>query len=424
MLFPTFETPILRAVITPSMTSTVNECDEVIWSVLIFWILCTCSILIQQIYLHTAYEQQFPQQSKRVQIANEDSTKIQRLPGRHYNRSISPQWLSMPAKQDQHAKPTATEQHLWRNQWHSWTTPNYLYLLKTGLTSESQREIIDIFGPWFRKRLRRHKNFRYSATKTEKLPKISRVKTSVFGTSSVDKTKMQCQVNAYLFLDIFLIRDLPSLSPATTTQLSVGPPSALQRRKRERTPEGHFPKGTSIPFSSHSALSREVFVIYCSMSWIIGSILLTCYSFHLVGRGNDRRQGNTLRTRYTPRANGRELPAVLVSVILLRLQTIAYYVFLPTFMHLIGRGAQTQQRNILRTRYPPPRADGRELPIVVSVTLQRLQTVTCYVFLTTYLHLIGRGKQTQQGNLLRTRYPPRADGRELPLSSLALFGHA
>ena len=36
VLFPTFETPILRAVITPSMTSTVNECDEVIWSVLIF----------------------------------------------------------------------------------------------------------------------------------------------------------------------------------------------------------------------------------------------------------------------------------------------------------------------------------------------------------------------------------------------------
>ena len=310
MLFPTFETPILRAVITPSMTSTVNECDEVIWSVLIFGILCTCSILIQHIYLHTAYEQQFPQQSKRVQIANEDSTKNQHFPGRHYNRSISPQWLSMPAKQDQHAKSTATVQHLWRNQWHSWTTPNYLYLLKFGLTSETQHEIIDIFGPWFRKRLKRHKNFRYPATQTEKLPKISRVKTSVFGTSSVDKTKMQCQVNAYLFLDIFLIRDLPSLSPATTIQLSVEPPCAFQRRKRERTPEGHFPKGTSIPLFSHSALSREFFVIYFFMSWIIGSILLTCYSFHFVGRGNKRGQGNTLRTRYPPRANGRELPTV------------------------------------------------------------------------------------------------------------------
>ena len=125
-------------------------------------------------------------------------------------------------------------------------------------------------------------------------------------------------------------------------------------RENEPQKDIHFPKGTSIPFSSHSALSREFFVIYFSMSWIIGSILLTCYSFHLVGRGNDRRQGNTLRTRYPPRANGRELPAVLVSVILPRLQTIAYYVFLPTFMHLIGRGAQTQQRNILRTRYPPP----------------------------------------------------------------------
>lgn len=313
-------------------------CDAM-WSIAVIGMLGMTLIGCTHLNYQSANKREHVRVIRAVHRTEEIREKNSHFLGHHYNRPICPDPLQLSVPKRIQATTSATIQHIWYQLWHnliksfsSYSQTLSKYRSKIGVfyllfpdsfsTTKAVKQFLcfqtenrfKIPPP----RSKRRKYWFNEGPWNAKLSKICRVKTAIFGNSRMDKHKMQCQVNAYLYLDMQSMLQFPFLlysqlgiffQPYQWTLdqwMQSGAP--VQVRERTRTLTGHppmsapfracfsrrthsvdhpactllasnymDPRSSALLFRSIFEPSKErlLFVFQCSNQWIPGTIFST-----------------------------------------------------------------------------------------------------------------------------------------------------